>query len=101
MRLLTLEGEGCSSSSRDFLTFQLMTREWKLFNHVSNDVHEVTGDGVIGIYSLFSEGEHRRDSGIPNFSRGDVKIRPFKHTRFVLDQYRVRFREGYTLCLDH
>ena len=81
IRLLTLEGEGYSSSSRDFSTFQLMTREWKLLNRVGNDVHEVTGDGVIGIYSLLSEGNYLRDSGnpVPNFSKRDIKIRPFKY----------------------
>jgi len=82
MRLLTPEDEGYElPSSRNFLTCQLMTRDWKMVSHVSHDVEEVTGDGVIGIYPLLSEGEHRKDSGdtASNVSRGGIETEPFKY----------------------
>merc|ERR1712008_629558 len=82
MRLLTPEDEGYeSSSSRDFVTCQLMSRDWKFKSHVSGDVKEITGDGVVGMYPVLSEGEYRSDSGdtVSNVSMGTVETRSFEY----------------------
>ena len=60
IRLLTPGEDGYESpDQRGFQTCQLQSRHWRIYDTLTNEVDNVEGDGVIGLYPLLFEGGYK------------------------------------------
>lgn len=85
IRLLTEDEEGGGRAGvppRGFETCQLASRNWSIRNHVSGELDEVTGDGVVGMYPLLNAGGgYRNDTGnsATSVRAGDMETTVFRY----------------------